>query len=59
MPAMYTINTRARHSGGGGGGGHGGVAILSRADVATPERSSSEIHPGIKQNRIYIVKEMF
>ena len=56
MPVMYTIYTRTRHS---GGGGHSGVAILSRADVATPEISSSEIHPGIKQNRIYIVKEMF
>ena len=40
------------------GGRHDDVAILSRADVATPERNSSEINPGIKQNRIYIVKEM-
>ena len=56
MPAVHTSHTRARHS---GGGSHGGVAILSRADVPTPERISSEINPGIKQNRIYIVKEMF
>ena len=56
MQAVHTVHTRARHS---GGGGHGDVAILSRADVPTPERISSEINPGIKQNRIYIFKEMF
>ena len=51
MPAVHTIHTRARHS---GGGRHCGVAILRRADVAMPERNSSEINPGIKQNRIII-----
>ena len=53
MPPVHTLHTRERHS---GGGRPGAVAIISRADVATPERSSSQI----KKNRIYyIVKEMF
>ena len=56
MPPVHTLHTWERHS---GGGRPYGVAILSRADVATPERSSGQIKPGIKQNRIYIVKEMF
>ena len=58
MIPLHTLHTREVHSG-GGGGRSGGVANLSRADVATPERSLSEINPGIKQNCIFIVKEMF
>ena len=54
MPPVHTRHAEERH---GGGGRPGGVAIW--AGVATPERRSSEIKPGIKQNRIYIVKEMF
>ena len=53
MPPVQTLHTRERHS---GGGRPGGVDILSRAVVSTPERSSSQIKPGIKQNRIDIVK---
>ncbi len=53
MPPVHTLHTKERHS---GDGRPGGVAILSRDDVATPARSSSQIKPGIKQNRIYIAK---
>ena len=56
MPPVHTLHTLERHS---GGGRPDGVAILSRADVAMPERGSRQIKPGIKQNRIFIVKEMF